>query len=590
MTFSERKRRRLAAILAADIAGYARLIRADEEGTHRRLQALHKHVIEPAIALHQGRLVRTMGDGLLIEFASAVVSVRCAIAIQSGAAARNADLPRDRRMDYRMGIDLGEVTAEGDDLFGECLAVAARLERLAEPGDLLISGAVHEQARGRLTYEFADLGLRELRDVAHRVPVFRVEIARGARLVPGEEEEGYEVPDNPSVAVLPFVNLSGEPDQDHFADGLTEDIITGLSRVSQLFVIAHSSMLTYRDELPDVQKIGRELGIRYLLEGSVRQAGNRVRISCQLIEVETRAHIWSERYDRPLTDFFDLQDEITRNVVASIKTQVVLKEGQLAERRAISDIGLWDLLKRAWRRLYEATPESLAEAETLARQAIEEDPESAVPYWILSDAILHQALMDGGDDLQAAALRAQELARHAITLDENDENAHSAFGIAALNLGRHEEAIAAFRRALDINPNCSVALGLLGSGLIYSGHPDEGIGYAEMAIRSSPRDPNNFFRYSDVAAGHFAATRYGAAIDNAQRAIRQKPGYFEGYVVAAASYALLGDIDMAREMARDCLGRLPDITIAKASASYIYANPADLDRLQQGLRLAGFPD
>jgi tetratricopeptide (TPR) repeat protein len=349
-------------------------------------------------------------------------------------------------------------------------------------------------------------------------------------------------------------------------------------------------MLTYRDKLPDVQKVGRELGIRYLLEGSVRQAGNRVRISCQLIEVETRAHIWSERYDRPLADFFDLQDEITRNVVASIKTQVVLKEGQLAERRAISDLGLWDLLKRAWRRLYEATPESFAEAETLARQALKGDPDSAVPYWILSSAILHQALMEGGDDLQAAAMRAQELARHAITLDDNDEDAHSAFGIASLNLGQHEEAIAAFRRALDINPNCSLALGLLGSGLIYSGHPDEGIGYAEMAIRSSPRDPNNFFRYSDIAAGHFAAGRYSVAIDNAQRAIRQKPGYFEGYIVAAASHALLGDVEMAREMAQDCRAHLPGITIAKASASYRFANPADLERLQQGLRLAGFPE
>lgn len=589
MTIPETKRRRLAAILAADIAGYARLIRADEEGTHRRLQALHKHVIEPAIALHQGRLVRTMGDGLLIEFASAVVSVRCAIAIQSGATARNFDLPRNRRMEYRMGIDLGEIMVEGDDIFGECLTVAARLERLAEPGTLLISGAVHEQARGRLTYEFADLGIREIKDIEHRVPVFRVEIAREGRLVLDADEESFEIPDNPSIAVLPFVNLSGEPDQDHFADGLTEDIVTGLSRVSQLFVIAHSSMLTYRDKLPDVQKVGRELGIRYLLEGSVRQAGNRVRISCQLIEVEARAHIWSDRYDRPLTDFFDLQDEITRNVVASIKTQVVLKEGQLAERRAISDLGLWDLLKRAWLRLYEATPESLVQAEGLVRQAIAEDPACAVAYWMLSDAILHQALMGGAEDLPAAAMKAQELARHAISLDDNDENAHSAFGIASLNLGQHDEAIAACRRALEINPNCSVALGLLGSGLIYSGQPDEGIRYAEMAIRSSPRDPNNFFRHSDIAAGHFAARRYGAAIDNAQRAIRQKPGYFEGYIVAAASHALLGDIEIAHQIAQDFRRQLPDINIGTVSASYMFRDPADLERLQQGLRLAGVP-
>lgn len=590
MAISETKRRRLAAILAADIAGYVRLMRADEEGTHRRLQAMQKHVIEPAIALHQGRLIRTMGDGLLIEFASAVVAVRCAIAIQGGASARNLDQPRDRRFDYRMGIDLGEITAEADDVFGECLTVAARLERLAEPGTLLISAAVHEQARGRLTYQFEDMGARELKGIPDRVNAFRVEIARGDSVVEESDEIGFELPDNPSVAVLPFVNLSGEPDQDHFVEGLTEDIITGLSRVSQLFVIAHSSMLTYRDKLPDVQKIGRELGIRYLLEGSVRRAGNRLRVSCQLIEVTTRSHIWTERYDRPLADFFELQDEITRSVVASIKTQVILKEGQLAERRPVSDLRLWDLLKRAWRRLYEATPESLAQAETLVRQAIEDDPNCAVSYWMLSDAILHQALMGAAKDLAAAATLAKELARKAIALDDNDENAHSALGIACLNLGQHDDAVAACRRALEINPNCSVALGLLGSGLIYSGQPDEGIGYAEMAIRSSPRDPNNFFRYSDIAAGHFAACRYGAAIDNAQRAIRQKPSYFEGYIVAVAAHALLGDIETARQIAQDCMRQIPDISIRRASTSYMFRNPADLDRLQLGLRLAGVPD
>jgi len=291
-----------------------------------------------------------------------------------------------------------------------------------------------------------------------------------------------------------------------------------------------------------------------------------------------------------LADFFELQDEITRSVVASIKTQVILKEGQLAERRPVSDLRLWDLLKRAWRRLYEATPESLAQAEALVRQAIEDDPNCAVSYWMLSDAILHQALMGAAKDLSAAATLAKELARKAIALDDNDENAHSALGIACLNLGQHDDAIAACRRALEINPNCSVALGLLGSGLIYSGQPDEGIGYAEMAIRSSPRDPNNFFRYSDIAAGHFAACRYGAAIDNAQRAIRQKPGYFEGYIVAAAAHALLGDLATARQIAQDCMRQLPDISVKRASSSYMFRNPADLERLQRGLRLAGLPD
>jgi adenylate cyclase len=579
----------LGAILAADIAGYARLMRADEEGTHRRLQALRKHVIDPSVALHQGRLVRTMGDGLLIEFASAVVAVRCAIAILGGTAARNVDLPQDRCLEYRIGIDLGELMVEGADIFGECLDVAARLERMAAPGTLLISGAVHEQARGRLIYEFSDLGARELKDVGHRVPTYRVDIARGDVLSISEEEE-LAPPDNPSIAVLPFVNLGDEPDQDHFADGLTEDVITGLSGVSQLFVIAHSSMLTYRDKMPDVQKVGRELGIRYLLEGSVRRAGNRLRISCQLIEVATRTHVWTERYDRSLADFFELQDEITRNVVASIKTQVILKEGQLAERRPISDLGIWDLLKRAWRCLYESTPESLSQAETLVRQALAEDPGCAVTYWMLSDAILHQALLGAAAHLPDAARQAKTLALRAISLDDNDENAHSALGIACLNLGQHEEAIAACRRALDPNPNCSIAWGLLRSGLIYAGKPEEDIGYAEIAIRSSPRDPNNFFRYSDIAAGHFAAGRYGAAIDNAQRAIRRKPGYFEGYIIAAAAHALTGEIESARRIAQDCQKQIPDISVKRAVATYMFSNPADLDRLQQGLRLAGVPD
>jgi adenylate cyclase len=583
------KRRRLAAILAADIAGYARMMRADEEGTHRRLQAMQKHVVGPAIALHQGRLIRTMGDGMLIEFASAVVAVRCATTILSEAAVRNREQPRDRRFDYRMGIDLGEVTAEEDDVFGECLDIAGRLERLAEPGSLLISGAVHEQARGRLAYEFQDMGFRELKDFGP-VQAYRVDAGQSPGTTEAAEPESLTLPDNPSIAVLPFVNLGSEPDQDHFADGLTEDIITGLSRVSQLFVIAHSSMLTYRDKLPDVQRIGRELGIGYLLEGSVRRAGHRLRISCQLIEVATRNHIWAERYDRPLADFFELQDEITRSVVASIKTQVILKEGQAAERRPVSDLGLWDLLKRAWRRLYDATPESLAEAETLTRQAIREDPSCAVAYWILSDAILHQALVGTPEGLPAAALQAQELARHAISLDENDENAHSALGIACLNLGLHDEAVAACRRALEINPNCTVAMGLLGSSLIYSGQPDEGIGYSELAIRASPRDPNNFFRYSDIAGGHFAAGRYPAAIDNAQRAIRLKPGYFEGYVVAAAAQALLGDLKAASQTAGEARRQIPDLTIAGAAATYMFRDPADLDRLKRGLRLAGVPE
>jgi adenylate cyclase len=590
MAIWEAKRRRLAAILAADIAGYARLSAADEEGTHRRLQALQRDVIAPAIALHQGRLVRTMGDGLLIEFASAVAAVRCAIALQNDMALRNADFARDQRLDYRVGIDLGEITAEDDDVFGECLNVATRLERLAEPGSVLISGAVHEQARGRLSYGFEELGARDLKDVSQRIPVFRVQVARVHGDATDSPEEGFEVPDSPSVAVLPFVNLGGEPDQDHFADGLTEDIVTGLSRVSQLFVIAHSSTLTYRDRLSDVRQIGRELGIHYLLEGSVRQAGDRLRISCQLIEAQTRVHVWAERYDRPLTDFFDLQDEITRSVVASIKTQVVLKEGQLAERKPVPDLRIWDLLKRAWRCLYEATPESLAQAEALVGRAIADDPTCAAAYWMLSDAILHRALMGAAEDLPEAATRARELARKAIALDDDDENAHSALGIACLNLGQHDEAIAACRQALALNPNCSVALGLLGSGLIYSGRTEEGIGYAEMAIRCSPRDPNNFFRYSDIAAGHFLAGRYGAAIDNAQRAIRQKPGYFEGYVIAAAAHALLGDLETARQIAQDCQRQLPDISVARASATYMFRDPADLDRLRQGLRRAGIPD
>jgi len=577
-------KRRLAAILAADIAGYTKLVDSDEERTLSRVNSLRTEIIEPLVAGHHGRIVKVMGDGFLIEFASAVEAVNCAAEWQERVeASQQAEASIDR-LQFRIGVNLGDVLVDENDIHGDGVIIATRLEALADVDGILISEAVFQSVRAKTPLAFEALGERSVKNISEPVRVHRV--LRGATA--GSESRTLSLPEKPSIAVLPFANLSDDLDQAYFADGLTQDIITGLSRVRQLFVIAHGSTRSYKEKPADVQQVGRELGVSYVLHGSVRRSGKRVRITTQLIDSQSRNQVWAEKYDRPLTDFFDLQDEITRNVVATITTEVSLSEARLSRPRPMRDLGVWDLVKRAWGCLYESTPASIAQAEELTKEAIKRDPTCAAAYWMRSDASLSGALMAGAQDLKEAATRAREFAAQAIALDGEDENAHWAYGIACLNLYDHDVAIAAFRRALEINPNCSIALGLLGSGLIYGGWPDEGIGHSQTAIRANPRDPSNFFRYADIATGHFAAGHYEAAAEWGEQTIRRKPDFHEGYVIAAASRALQGESERAREIASEMRTRFPDLTLARISAAFMFRDRSHVVRLEDGLRRANF--
>src|SRR5215470_2548432 len=370
--------RRLAAILAVDVAGYSRLIGSDEAGTLSRLRAMRAELIDPAIATHHGRLVKTTGDGLLVEFGSVVDGLRCATEIQAGMADRNAPLPQDERIEFRMGLNVGDVVVEDGDIFGDGVNVAARLEGLADPGGICVSARVQEDAAGKLDLHFEDMGEQQLKNIARPVRVYRLQdIAPSAKTSTIAASPALPIPDKPSIAVLPFANMSGDPEQEYFADGMVEEITTAIARLPWLFVIARNSAFTYKGKPVGVKQVAQELGVRYVLEGSVRKAGNRVRITGQLIDTATSAHIWADRFDGALDDIFELQDQVASSVVGAIEPKLRLSEIERASRKPIANLTAYDLYLRALAQSYRFTEEGFAEAVALARQALSIDPSNA---------------------------------------------------------------------------------------------------------------------------------------------------------------------------------------------------------------------
>jgi adenylate cyclase len=579
--------RRLAAILAGDVVGYSRLMGVDEVGTLRALKAIRRELADPAIAAHHGRVVKTTGDGILIEFPSVVDAVACAVAIQDGMVVRNTGIPEDKRIVFRIGINLGDIIIDEADIYGDGVNVAARLEGLAQPGGICISGAAHDQVRGKLGVSFEDMGEQRLKNIERPVRAYRVTIgSRVAQPKAEVERPIFALPDKPSIAVLPFQNMSGDAEQEHFADGMVEDITTALSRMHSLFVIARNSSFTYKGRSVDVKQAGRELGARYILEGSVRKIGNRIRVTSQLIDAETGHHIWAEKYDRELMDIFEIQDEITRAVAASVQTQVVLFEGEVVSRERMD---IWSLLKRAWSRIYNLNFASLEEARQLAEEALRLDPNCAHAHAILSVALHHHGMVQGGPGAREEVMRAREHALAAITLDERDEYSHWAFGNACNWLGESDRAIAAFRRALDLNPNYSLAYGMLGTALGVAGRPEESIAASEIAIRSNPRDPSNFFRYTALAGAHFMLGNYDVAIEWARKSVEQKRDWFRGHQWLIASLAHGGRLEEARAAAKEYLQVFPDGSVRDADRYPLNAT-THKNNLILGLRMAGLPE
>ena len=586
----QRVQRRLAAILAADVAGYSRLMGKDEEGTLATLTAHLKELIEPCIAEHRGRVVKTTGDGLLAEFASVVDAIRCAIVFQEGMMARNTDTPEASRIEFRIGVNLGDVIVQDDDVYGDGVNVAARLEGLATPGKIVVSGMVHEAVKAKLDIRFDDLGPQEVKNIAEPVRAYSVspEVAQN-RPQHAVSANPLPLPDKPSIAVLAFDNMSGDPEQEYFSDGITEDIITALSRISWFFVTARNSSFTYKGKAVDAKQVGRDLGVRYLLEGSVRKAGQRLRISAQLIDALTGNHVWAEHYDRDLSDVFAVQDEITRNVVASTHTQVQLQEGSYFEYFERPSLPVWALTNRAWQLLYELTPAALAEATRLAQEAITLDPDNGRAHQTLAVMRWHTYWMGFADDLPQLLKDAHESATTALRLKGHDEYGFWIHGLILMSEESFDRAVAELERAIDINPNCSLAYGSLGTVLNFAGRPKESIANNEIAIRSNPRDPSIFFRYSGLALSYFLLEDYESAIQWAQKATQQKRDWFQGYAVLSASYAALDRLVESESAVREYLAEFPSAT-STDMLRIPFKRVEYGERLVDALRKAGLPE
>ena len=580
--------RRLAAIFAGDVVGYSRLMGADEEDTLHQLKSHRKDLVDPKITEHRGHIVKTTGDGILVEFVSVVDAVRCAVDIQRGMAERNADVRPDKRIEFRIGINVGDIISDASDIYGDGVNVAARLQTLAEPGGIIVSHNVYEQVRDKLSFGFEDMGEQTVKNIARPIGIHRVCIVDNAApiMIKGAAvAKTAATSDRPSIAVLPFANMSGDPDQEYFADGISEDIITGLSKLRWFFVIARNSSFTYKGKAVDVKRAARELGVRYILEGGVRKGGNRVRITAQLIDAGTGNHIWADRYDGELTDVFELQDDITKKVVAAIEPKLLEAEAMRSQPRSSEDLDAWDLVTQANSLLCRLTRTDIDAAVTMLRSATSRYPDYSPAHSMLALALLYRAIPFGiteSQDTKEAAL----LASRAAKLDDGDPWAHLALGWLASLTRRTHDAVVEFQRALDINPNFAAAVSHLGHALALDGKSEEALPYLKQALRMSPHDPQNFLVYTALAQAHYMAGRYDEAVDFSRKAVQQRPEFTGGYRIFVASLAQAGQLDDARAALQRLKSLQPDISIAWVEQNTPY-RPGPMAKVAEGLRKAG---
>jgi adenylate cyclase len=575
--------RRLAAIFAADVAGYARLVGADEEGTLARLSSHRRELIEPKIAEHQGRLVKIMGDGVLAEFASPVKAVRCAIDVQHGMAARNADTPEGRRIEFRIGINLGDVVVEDGDIFGDGVNVAARLENMAEPGAVYISRAVRDFVTDAAELVLEDLGEQPLKNIAKPVQVFRIAAANQA----GAAARAPAVPHKPSIAVLPFTNMSGDAEQEYFTDGMTEDLITDLSKISALFVIARNSSFAYKGSSVKVQEIGRDLGVRFVLEGSIRKAGNRVRITAQLIDAESGGHLWAERFDRDLTDIFATQDEVVEKIVGALAVRLTQGEAQRLRRRGTANIEAYETWLRARELLSRSTREAVAQAKAMYHRAIEIDPNFAAAHAGLSLATISEYVSDWAADPAAALDEAERWARRAGELNDHEPVSHMALGNVLLWRRNLEGALAECRRMIELDPNFAQGHSATGLALMYAGRAAEALEAFAIAKRLDPHHASIVLHF--VAQAHFSLGRYEAAAELLLKRIARTPATDSSRMMLAACYGHLGRADEARAAWAELLKVNPDFSLEQRERVLPYKDPRDFARIADGLAKAGLP-
>jgi TolB-like protein/class 3 adenylate cyclase len=619
--------RRLAAILAADVVGFSRLMGEDEAGTLAALKTHLEELIEPTVAAHEGRVVKLMGDGVLAEFPSAVEAVRCAIEVQRAMVERNAEVPEARQIQFRIGVNLGDVISEGDDIYGDGVNVAARLEGLAEPGGICLSSTVHLQVRNKVDVGFQDLGEKDLKNIAYPVHVFGVLLDGEPAPAPqptkawprgpavqflgmllvvmillgggyvgwlklqsldtepaSVERMALPLPEKPSIAVLPFGNLSGDPEQEYFADGITNDIITDLSKFKNVFVIASNSTFTYKGKPVKVQQVAEELGVRYVLEGSVQRTSERVRINAQLIDATTGQHLWAERYDRDTQNLFAIKDEIIETIVATLTFKVDTVERERVFRKDTENLEAYDYYLRGRDTWFGWTKEANAEAGKLFEKAIELDPNYARAYGFLTWVHVNDWRYGWSEDPDASMQRAVELAQKANALAPDDYESHWNLGFVYLYRREFDRAEAEYERALALNPNDADFLVEMSEALVYLGRPEEAIAQIKKAMRLNPHFPE--WHLWDLGWAYHVAGRDEEALATLRRMNNPPPGVHQ---TLARVYVRLGRPEQARAEIGEFLEKEPDATLETAKRQP-YKDQAQLNQMLDDLRKAGMPE
>jgi adenylate cyclase len=581
----ERVQRRLAAILAADVVGYSRLMERDESGTLSRLKSLRREIFDPRTNQFDGRIFKNTGDGALAESGSAVDAVQCAVDIQRTLAQRNADFPEDERIILRIGISLGDVFVEGEDLFGNGVIVAARMESLAEPGEICISGNVQEHIGNSLDVSLEDLGEQTVKNIDRPVRCYRVHLVPG-----GTAKAPPPLSDKPSIAVLPFENMSGDPEQEYFSDGITEDIITALAKNRWLSVTARNSTFAFKGKSPDIRHAAKELGAAYVVEGSVRKSGQRIRITAQLIDANSGNHIWAEHYDRNVGDIFTVQDEITQTIAATIEPELGTVESQRVKRKPTEILDAWDCYHLALSHMYRFDKEGNTEAQRLFRRAIEADPEFAAAHARLAYCMAVSTVYFEANPSVELLDEALRVAQRASLLDDQDALAH--FAVARVRLLRREydHAIAEFQISVDLNPNLAQAHCGLGDALAYAGRLDESISNFDEAVRLSPRDPYRwgFLTYGLLA--HLFSKRHALAAEWAKKAARVPNSHYWANAALVAALGHLNRPDETRSAVQELLLRRPGFSCSFAKSHLFYLkDPAQIEHYVDGLRKAGVP-
>ncbi len=587
----QRENRRLAAVVSADVAGYSRLMGLDETGTLQRLKAHRAELIDDMIGRHGGRIVKTTGDGLLSEFPSVVAAVECCLSVQAGMAERNAGIPDNEAIRFRIGVHLGDIIVDGDDIFGDGVNIAARLQEIGEAGGVTVSAVVHDYLDEATAARFVDLGERELKNIRRAVRTWQWRLAEASPVSSvdvSQQVAGFD--GRPAIAVLPFENMSGDPEQEYFADGIADDILTRLSMWRLLPVIARNSSFIFKGRNVDIKEVGELLGARYVLEGSVRRAGDRLRISAQLIDAESSHHLWADRFDGAVDDVFEFQDEITDLVVAALEAVVGNAERQRARKQNPKNLGAWELCHRGCWHLNRLNRDDIVAAEKLLQQAIDIEPDFGYALGQLALASVYKVFFGWTDDVTAELELAKVKAQQARSADELEPISHTILSFVHMFAGEHAAARVAAQKAIDLNPSLPMAYHAMGAAVGLDGDPDGGIELFMQGQRLSPDDPNAQFRLGGIAGLHIAAGRYEQALEYAERVTQMAPGFPVGHLRKAVALAELGRGEDAEAALGEYLRFSPKATVQSALTTLRLSRAEDVARYANSLRKAGLPE